>query len=135
MTERQKIEQMGEKEDPRLIKIYETEVKPLIDKEAYDKAFDYLAEHPELKPYLSHAELRTMHDFAESVKKQVGRATFQITCSLENLVHVPNIHSLSLEAIKMPEYIEAIDAIKRYNSAIQKKIQLFDEIAIVGGAE
>ena len=60
-------------EDKRLRGIYETEFCPLINKEEYTDAdaFSFLIEHPEIKPYLSWRDLKTMYNFAESELKKL----------------------------------------------------------------
>ena len=62
----EKMKRLGE-ENKKLRKIYEEEFRPLIDKEEYTDAdaFSFLVKHPEIKPYLSWMDLKTMYDYAE----------------------------------------------------------------------
>jgi hypothetical protein len=62
-------------------RIYETDIKPLIDNKDYSKAFVLLTISPQLKNYLSHEELRTMYDFVE---KELTRIFDKVSDISEN---------------------------------------------------
>ncbi|MEK6827113.1 MAG: hypothetical protein AABX99_01355 [Nanoarchaeota archaeon] len=49
-----------------LRRVYNDEVRPLINEKKYDEAFSFFVEHPEIKLYLSHAELMGMYNYVES---------------------------------------------------------------------
>jgi|WetSurMetagenome_2_1015567.scaffolds.fasta_scaffold114206_2 hypothetical protein len=62
----------------------------------------------------------------EMVRGVVGKIILYVQSNLEKITVNLDKYLPSIEAGKMPEYVSAIEAIKKYYSAIQNKIDLLN---------
>jgi hypothetical protein len=65
---------------------------------------------------------REKFEFGETIKEVVVRVILDVQRNLEKITVNLDKNLPSIKAGKMPEYANAIDAIKKYYSAIQNKI-------------